>query len=116
MKSAHGTVTGMTDPPSLELPLKAEPTDDEIVEQRARQQFKMICDQKREHDLQERISARIHELAQAAGLKPQTDESVLEHLTLQRVDGMRKAHLENKAKKAADKLFAAYLALEKKAK
>jgi hypothetical protein len=102
----------MKDPESMTLPVLM--TDDEIVEERAQAQFKAIIAQKREHDLQERITARIHELAQAADLKPQTDETILQHLTLQKVDQMRHAHLEQTAKKAADKAFATWLLASKK--
>jgi 2'-5' RNA ligase len=88
---------------------KPEPTDDEIVEKEAQQQFGLIMQQKRRHDLQGRIEARIHELAQAADLKPQSEDQVLEHMTLQRVEQMRKAHLERIAEKSAEKAFGAWL-------
>jgi hypothetical protein len=102
----------MKDPESMTLPITM--TDDEIVEDRAQAQFKAIVGQKREHDLQERVTARIHELAQAAGLTPQTDETILQHLTIQKVEQMRHAHLEQTAKKSADKMFSVWLMASKK--
>ena len=85
---------------------KTEKTDDEIVEERAQEQFKRIMEHKKESELTERIKTRIHELAQAAGLKAQTEQDILENMTLTMVDKMRHKYLEERAERAAESAFA----------
>jgi hypothetical protein len=104
----------MTDPPTLPLPLPK--TDDEIVEERAQAQFAKILEQKREHELTERITARIHELAQVTGLKPQSDEEVLKFLASQKAESMKRASIEKHAEKIAEVAHSNWLADQRKTK
>lgn len=113
----------MTDPVSLSLPkvdsrgLTPSPkTDAEIIEERAQTQFAKILEQKREHELTEKITARIHELARAAGLKPQDPKDLLQFMVDQRTEAKRRAALEQHADKLAEREHAAWLAKQRKVK
>jgi hypothetical protein len=104
----HTKAMMLQDPESLPLP-KVQ-TDDEIVEERAQAQFAKIMEQKREHELTERITKRIHDLAQAAGLKPQSDDEVLRFMSEQKADNMKRQHIERLAEKKAEVIHSNWLA------
>ncbi len=91
-------------------------TDEELVEERAQAQFKAILENKKESEIRDRVVARIHELAQAAGLKPQTEDELLKTLILQNVEEMRREHLAELAGKMARREFAHWQQQQNKAK
>jgi hypothetical protein len=107
--NAHEQAKAMMMQAPESLPPKVQ-TDDEIVEERAQAQFAKILEQKREHELAERITARIHELAQRAGLKPQSDDEVLRFMSEQKADNMKRQHIERLAEKKAEVIHSNWLA------